>query len=36
MVKGGGDGNPLQYSCLEKRSLAGSKGLKEPDMTEVT
>ena len=37
---GGGDGNPLQYSCLEspmdKRSLAGysPRGHKESDMTE--
>ena len=37
---GGGNGNPLQYSCLEnpmnKRSLAGYSpwGLKESDMTE--
>ena len=39
---GGGNGNPLQYSCLEnpmdKRSLAGSSawGHKESDMTEHT
>ena len=37
---GGGNGNPLQYSCLEnphrQRSLAGYSpwGLKESDMTE--
>ena len=37
---GGGDGNPLQYSCLEsptdKRSLVGycPQGHKESDMTE--
>ena len=37
---GGGNGNPLQYSCLknsmDKRSLAGSSpwGHKESDMTE--
>ena len=37
---GDGDGNPLQYSCLEnphgQRSLAGysSRGHKESDMTE--
>ena len=37
---GGGNGNPLQYSCLknsmDKRSLAGSSpwGRKESDMTE--
>ena len=39
---GGGHGNPLQYSCLEKshgqRSLAGYSpwGFKESDTTEVT
>ena len=39
---GGGDGNPLQYSCLEnphgQRSLVGysPEGLQELDMTEVT
>ena len=39
---GGGNGNPLQYSCLEsamdKRSLAGYSplGLKELDTAEVT
>ena len=38
---GGGNGNPLQYSCLEKfhgqRRLAGYRpwGHKESDMTEV-
>ena len=38
---GGGNGNPLQYSCLEKsneqRSLAGysPQGRKELDTTEV-
>ena len=35
----GGNGNPLQYSCLERRrSLAGYSpwGHKELDMTEVT
>ena len=38
---GGGHGNPLQYSCLEKlhgqRRLAGYSpwGHKESDMTEV-
>ena len=36
---GGGDGNPLQYSCLERVCLlmdrgAGAWGLKESDMTE--
>ena len=37
---GGGDGNPLQYSCLEnlhgQRSLAGysPRGRKESDTTE--
>ena len=37
---GGGNGNPLQYSCLEnahgQRSLAGygPRGRKESDMTE--
>ena len=40
---GVGNGNPLQYSCLEKshgqRSLVGYSpggGLKESDMTEAT
>ena len=39
---GGGNGNPLQYSCLEKphgqKSVAGYSpgGLKESDTTEVT
>ena len=39
---GGGDGNPLQYFCLEnphgQRSLVGysPEGLQELDMTEVT
>ena len=39
-LPGGGNGNPLQYSCLEnphgQRSLAGYSpwGRKEPDMTE--
>ena len=39
---GGGQGNPLQYSCLEnphgQRSLEGYSqwGRKESDMTEVT
>ena len=39
---GGGNGNPLQYSCLEnphgQRSLAGYSpwGHKESDMTEAT
>ena len=39
---GGGDGNPLQYSCLEnphgQRSLVGynSWGRKESDTTGVT
>ena len=39
---GGGQGNPLQYSCLEnprgQRSLVGYSpwGRKESDMTEVT
>ena len=39
---GGGQGNPLQYSCLENpqghRSLAGCSpwGGKESDMTEVS
>ena len=36
---GEGNGNPLQYSCLENhRSLVGYGmwGLKELDMTEVT
>ena len=38
----GGNGKPLQYSCLEnphgQRSLAGHspRGHKESDMTEVT
>ena len=38
-LPGGGNGNPLQYSCLEnpygQRSLAGYSpwGRKEPDMT---
>ena len=35
---GEGDGNPLQYSCLEnphgQRSLTGPWGRKESDMTE--
>ena len=41
-VPGGGHGNPLQYSCLEKsrgqRSLAGytPQGQKELDTTEAT
>ena len=39
---GGGDGNPLQYSCLEnpmdKRSLVGYSvwGRRESDTTEAT
>ena len=39
---GGGDGNPLQYFCLEnphgQRSLVGysPEGVQELDMTEVT
>ena len=38
-IPGAGDGNPLQYSCLENtmdRSLAGYSlwGHKESDMTE--
>ena len=35
---GGGHGNLLHYSCLEKRSLAGysSQGYKELDTTEAT
>jgi len=39
---GGGNGNPLQYSCLEnprdRRALAGygPQGCKESDTTEVT
>ena len=39
---GGGNGNPIQYSCLEnphgQRSLAGYSpwGHKESDMTEAT
>ena len=39
---GGGNGNPLQYSCLKKshgqRSLAGHSpgGCEESDMTEYT
>ena len=34
-LPGGGNGNPLQYSCLD-RGLAGYSpwGLKEPDTTE--
>ena len=41
-LPGGGHGNPLQYSCLEKshgqRSLAGytPQGQKELDTTEAT
>ena len=33
---GVGNGNPLQYSCLRKRSLMGYSpwGCKKPDMTE--
>ena len=40
--RGGGHGNPLQYSCLEnphgQRSLAGysAQGHKVSDMTEET
>ena len=35
---GGGNGNPLQYSCHAQRSLAGynPQGHKESDMTEAT
>ena len=41
---GEGNGNPLQYSCLEnpmnpmneQKSLLGPLGCKELDMTEVT
>ena len=35
-IPGVGNGNPLQYFCLEKRSLAGYSpwGCKESDMTE--
>ena len=35
---GGGNGNPLQYSCLKKRSLAGysPKEHKESDTNEHT
>ena len=41
-ILGEGNGNPLQYSCLEKshgqRNLVGysSRGCKESDMTEAT
>ena len=41
-ILGEGNGNPLQYSCLEKshgqRNLLGysSRGCKESDMTEAT
>ena len=37
---GGGNGNPLQYSCLgeshEQRNLEGYRGQKESDTTEYT
>ena len=37
-MPGGGQGNPLQYSCLGQRSLLGycPWGFKESDMTEAT
>ena len=31
---GGGNGNPLQYSCLENSVDGGAWGLKESDATE--
>ena len=37
---GGGNGNPLQYSCLEnpmdRRAWWGPRGRKESDMNEAT
>ena len=33
---GGGNGNPLQYSCLENATDRGAWGFKELDTTEHT